>query len=264
MRETSFTLIELLVVIATVALLMAILAPSLQNSRERAKAVLCSSNIKQLAFGLIMYETEHHAFPYALDTTPLVSPPGGYPGNHTYDRMGWWWFNYITDYSRKSLGRNSILWCPSRNITDLLLKTNALCSNYGVNLSICKKFYGSKNEGEFEGTSLRSADISRPGETLLILDSGYSMINLWHATDTPLVPLGKSREDTAYVPGLWINKKRDLWPGQEEDAINGRHPNKTVNVGFVDGHVEKRKAESLSVEKIADEYKNKIPLWQPK
>ena len=264
MRRSCFTLIELLVVIVIIAVLMAILLPSLRNSRQQAHAVLCSSNTKQLLLGLLSYETENQVLPFGFDNTPMVPPRGGYPGNPVCDRMGWWWFNYITDYSRESRGRNSILWCPSRNITDLLLKTNALCSNYGANLSICKKFYGSKDEGEFEGTSLRSADISRPGETLLILDSGYSMINLWHATDTPLVPLGKSREDTAYVPGLWINRNRDLWPGQEEDAINGRHPNKTVNVGFADSHVEKRKAESLFVEKTADGYKNKNPLWQPK
>jgi prepilin-type processing-associated H-X9-DG protein len=70
-------------------------------------------------------------------------------------------------------------------------------------------------------------------------------------------------EDAAYVPGLEINKTKDLWPGQEGDAIKGRHTNQTVNVGFVDGHVNRLKADKLFVEKIEAGYKNRYPLWRP-
>jgi prepilin-type processing-associated H-X9-DG protein len=90
------------------------------------------------------------------------------------------------------------------------------------------------------------------------------MINWWHATDAPPVFLDSTIEDTAYIPGLWINKDRVLWSGQEHDAINGRHPNKTVNVGYVDGHISRTKADDLFVEKTDDSYKNRSPLWAPK
>jgi prepilin-type processing-associated H-X9-DG protein len=65
------------------------------------------------------------------------------------------------------------------------------------------------------------------------------------------------------VPGLKINKDKHLMPGQEQDAIDGRHPNKTVNVGFADGHVARKKADDLFVEKTADAYTNRSPLWIP-
>ena len=112
---------------------------------------------------------------------------------------------------------------------------------------------------------LRSNDIPHPARTLLIVDSGYSIISWWHATDVPPETLDRKKiEDTAYVPGLEINKEKDLWPGQIEDAVDGRHPNKTVNVGFADGTVTRKKADDLFVEKSGDTYINRSPLWLPK
>lgn len=265
MKWRGFTVIELLVVISLIVLLTAILLPSLQNSRRQAKATRCASNIRQLTLGLINYETENETFPYALDTNPVGPPPGGYPGYFQYDRRGWWWFNYITDYSRKVTSREGVVWCPDREVTNTSLKDNVLCGNYGVNQSICKSSVGRESHAEFIGMPLRSTDISHPSQTLLVVDSGYSMINWWHATNTPPVPLGNSTiEDTAYIPGLWINRERALWPGQELDAIEGRHPNKTVNVGFADGHAGREKADDLFVEKKCDGYQNLQHLWKPK
>jgi prepilin-type processing-associated H-X9-DG protein len=266
MRRSCFTLVELLVVVATIVILIGISLPSLQNSRQQAKAVLCSSNVKQLTLGLLLYETENQILPYGFDNTPNESPPGGYPGGSSYDRKGWWWFNFIEGFYKKSDNKRTVVQCPSKRLSNPKLQNNILCGNYGVNLSLCKSFddIPSRRE-EFVGTPLCSEDISRPGETLLIVDSGYSLISWWHATDAPPVALGNAIiEDTAYIPGLGINKKRDFWPGQEEDAINGRHPNKTVNVGFADGHTSRSKANDLLVEKINDGYRNKTPLWVPK
>ena len=255
---------ELFVVIAIIALLTAILLPSLQNSREHTKATLCGSNIRQLVLGLAMYETENETFPHAFNDTPMEPPPGGCAGYFQYDRVGRWWFNHIIDYSRKDSNKDSVIWCPSRRINDRRLKGDVLCANYGVNQAICKSWGGRKSYNEFIGTPLGSTDITYPAQTLLIVDSGYSTITWWHATDAPPVPLSNTIiEDAAYIPGLRINRERDLWPGQEEDAINGRHSQKTVNVGFVDGHVSRKEAYNLFVEKTADSYKNLSPLWRP-
>ena len=262
MRRFGFTLIELLVVIATIALLTAILTPVLQSSRRQAKAILCSSNIKQLVLGLMMYESENDSLPHAFDKPIPGPPPGDYPGDSTYDRRGWWWFNYIDDYFSK--GKDTVLRCPSKRLRNPRLKNDILCGNYGVNQSICKNSSGRIKHAEFIGTPLRTANIQRAGETLLIVDSGYSTINWWYATDTPPVSFGSTIEDTAYIPGLKINKDRVLWYGQKGDAVNGRHPNKTVNVGFADGHISRTKADDLFVEKTNGSYKNRSPLWLPK
>jgi len=53
-REKGFTLIELLVVISIIALLLAILMPTLAKVKEQANQIVCGSNLKQigLAFAI--------------------------------------------------------------------------------------------------------------------------------------------------------------------------------------------------------------------
>ncbi len=66
-RRIAFTLIELLVVIAIIALLVSILMPSLQKAKELAKDVVCKSNQKSVAYGVLLYAEEYNdIYPYGL------------------------------------------------------------------------------------------------------------------------------------------------------------------------------------------------------
>ena len=58
-RARAFTLIELLVVIAVIALLAALLMPSLRNALFRARVVVCMSNLHQCGIGLHAYAADH-------------------------------------------------------------------------------------------------------------------------------------------------------------------------------------------------------------
>jgi len=58
-RNRGFTLIELLVVIAIIAILAAILFPVFAQAREKARQASCSSNLKQITLGLLMYAQDN-------------------------------------------------------------------------------------------------------------------------------------------------------------------------------------------------------------
>lgn len=195
---------------------------------------------------MLAYESMAESFPYGLDPGRMPPPTGGFPGNGSYDMAGWWWFNYIDVYKGGSPRKPSILKCPAKYLTVRWMQIDILCGNYGANLSLCK--YGdTRLEMEFKGKPLSRNDVRFPSETILLADSGYALITYLHTTINP-PPLYKNQKwinDTAYIPGLSTNSQRKFWPGQEKDAIDGRHPGKTVNVGFVDGHVERADAGKL-------------------
>jgi prepilin-type N-terminal cleavage/methylation domain-containing protein len=55
-RRSGFTLIELLVVVAIIAVLIAILLPSLGRARDTAKTVKCANNLRSIYQGVKVYE----------------------------------------------------------------------------------------------------------------------------------------------------------------------------------------------------------------
>jgi prepilin-type N-terminal cleavage/methylation domain-containing protein/prepilin-type processing-associated H-X9-DG protein len=78
--KRAFTLIEVLVTTAIIALLVAILLPSMVNARNQARRSLCMSNLKQLGLAASMYldEQKEYFWRYYVD-----QPEGRY-----------WWFGF--------------------------------------------------------------------------------------------------------------------------------------------------------------------------
>lgn len=58
-KNKAFTLVELLVVISIIALLLAVLMPALSRARQQGKSIVCRSNIKQLTLATRTYAVEN-------------------------------------------------------------------------------------------------------------------------------------------------------------------------------------------------------------
>lgn len=76
----AFTLIEILVVVAIIALLIAILLPSLSKAREYTRNTVCRSNMRQVMLGHMFYQVDHKVLPatqssfYLRGFWPLPDP----------------------------------------------------------------------------------------------------------------------------------------------------------------------------------------------
>ena len=88
-RNLAFTLVELLVVIAIIAILAALLLPSLARGKQKAQQVQCASNLKQLGTAIHMYADDNR------DTLPGPMWQGLYfTYNDETERM----LYYLTSY----------------------------------------------------------------------------------------------------------------------------------------------------------------------
>jgi len=76
----GFTLIELLVVVAIIALLIAILVPSLSSARSKSRRLLCLSNQRQIGIATYTYaENSGGSIPYGPSPAPPFTTTNFYP-----------------------------------------------------------------------------------------------------------------------------------------------------------------------------------------
>lgn len=86
--RNGFTLIELLVVIAIIALLLAVILPSLRMAKEMARRVICSTHLKSIGTGLSLYSE-------ASDDKAIANCEMDGTENYDIDNSWYPWYSYI-------------------------------------------------------------------------------------------------------------------------------------------------------------------------
>jgi prepilin-type N-terminal cleavage/methylation domain-containing protein len=96
----GFTLVELLVVIAIIGILVALLLPAIQSAREAARRSQCTNQLRQVAVGLLNYESNNRKLPMATSYAP--------PGDAKRKQNGLPWPVLIMPYLEEAAIRDQI------------------------------------------------------------------------------------------------------------------------------------------------------------
>ena len=119
----AFTLIELLVVIAIIAILVALLLPSLASAKEQGKRSGCLSNLRQIELATQMYADDYGTYPPTwIDDQTL-------------------WMDLIKPYIGKPVmeQHSSVYLCPANSQRAPLPYDPTIFLSYGMN---CFNFAG--------------------------------------------------------------------------------------------------------------------------
>jgi prepilin-type N-terminal cleavage/methylation domain-containing protein/prepilin-type processing-associated H-X9-DG protein len=217
MRSRAFTLIELLVVIAIIALLMAILMPSLRLAKDQAQRIHCVSNTKSLLLGWLMYKDEFDAH--------LVP---GHTGHPTDSRVGW---NNQLQWVDNPPAKDS-----SWELKKAAIKRGLLFPYVGEEVDVYRCPADRRKESSSNPVAFRTFSIVGGANGEYWSDYTTARCTLYTEIDHPAEKYIFTEEmDTrGYNMGSWqMNPKAKTWC----DPLAMWH-NKKSTLGFADGHAE--------------------------
>jgi prepilin-type N-terminal cleavage/methylation domain-containing protein/prepilin-type processing-associated H-X9-DG protein len=264
--KKAFTLVELLVVIAVIALLLAILLPSLNKARELANRIVCGQHLKTLTQASNAYSNTFDGF-YVPLSFHAIGPNPTNASDNSVSVTGWhyrWMFNraLINYIQKKSFGAsdNSVyqgnyalpkeFLCPS----DKISKDPSNKGTGGVLLSYAyngqewgwAKISNAANDSR-SYCGFRSDLLKAPGDKMQFTDS-VDWWCTWKGADYR----APGWDELGQVP---LQEYKDL------SAVHGpviyRH-SEGANVGFYDGHVEHMKKTEIFVK---EDFDSPSPSW---
>lgn len=184
-KTPGFTLIELLTVIAIIGILAAILIPVVGTVRDSARAAQCTSNLRQIGNGIMLYAEDHNGH----------APPAQYGGQTAYNT----WHRYVAPYlDFKGIPEQGIHWragsaeptifhCPvSQNdisgkglngATPGHLPLPTGWWSYGINTDVVAALHGvsttvaERGDDQGQGYGLNLAFVESPSLTAAVLET---------------------------------------------------------------------------------------------
>lgn len=197
-RHGAFTVIELLVVIAIIALLMAILLPSLRQARQHARTVQCSANLHHIGLAVANYLYESNST-YPASYFYPHNEYGSWSvetqtNDHPYGYLHWSYFMYSSGKvnakafqcpnfhnggaPRTNPGKSAENWEGGQvdqngdNTANELEDKQAPRMAYAANAAIMprNKFTRELSGGQRVNQFVRENRIRRPGDTILVTE----------------------------------------------------------------------------------------------
>lgn len=232
-----FTLVELLIVIAIITILAALLLPALTRARERAQAISCTNNVKQLTMAFTNYADSYAGW------APVTQK--------SYEGLFYYWPRLIWRLGFIPSPRQIL--CPSASEYFQVAELTGPRFNesghywryphYGINQYFGSCFSGSgsydvyvfgieadENAAAFAPFRRNRITTTRsPSQTVLTGD-------VWRSKGDGVRPHASSATENRYTGFLSVSRSKpalDNCPG----AFSPRHAGSS-NIGWVDGHVE--------------------------
>jgi prepilin-type N-terminal cleavage/methylation domain-containing protein/prepilin-type processing-associated H-X9-DG protein len=236
--KSAFTLIELLVVIAIIAILAAMLLPALSSAKDRATAVACLSNTRQIGLAMTMYSGDNREY-FPLPPVYHAGPP--YRNKYGLACGGEWLLrdqvtpNTPAPILATYLPNNKVWVCPKRkrgltyptasgvwdpSITGFLSYGFNFCGVFGT---------VNPNDGNMiNAKPFKASSAPKPSELVAVTDVSGSISPVNTATAA------------AWLDSYWAGNSGPSLPPTGNDNARmqtayAKHSNR-VNVVFVDGH----------------------------
>lgn len=248
MKKRAFTLVELLVVIAVIALLLAVILPSLQRAKEQARQIYCKNNLRQMAHAALVYATNHDGY-YPIsrytqtgialvpdESMVCVVEPSDEPQTEMITYGYCWDFTTITSNAAKEI-IPGLLWegdttqqvqqCPSYKGADNW--NGAAYSGYNYNTS-----YIGHGEGESVSSDYTGKVISAGSSTVILPAKSHQL-----RSTARCILFG----DGHYSGGAnKLMRSPFIWDGDTDWTLRtggtqGFRHNGQTDIAWADGHV---------------------------